>query len=38
MFKGNRVQNKRSAARTALKLVIAYLAGSLPPETRSQRH
>lgn len=38
MFKGNRVQNKRSAARTALKLVIAYLAGSLPPETSPQRH
>lgn len=30
---GNRVQNKRSAARQALKLVIAYLSGTLPPET-----
>jgi len=28
------VQNKRSAARTALKLVIAYLSGKLPPETK----
>jgi len=34
MLKGDRVQNKRSAARTALKLVIAYLDGRLPPETK----
>jgi len=34
MFKGDRVQNKRSAERTALKLVIAYLNGKLPPETK----
>jgi len=34
MFKGDRVQNKRSAARTALKLVIAYLGAKLPPETK----
>ena len=33
LFKGDRVQNKRAAARTALKLVIAYLGGKLPPET-----
>jgi len=33
LFKGDRVQNKRSAARTALQLVIAYLGGKLPPET-----
>ena len=34
LFNGNRVQNKRSAARTALKLVIAFLSsGILPPET-----
>ena len=33
LFDGNRVENKRSAARTALKLVIAYLSGILPPET-----
>jgi len=32
-FHGDRVQNKRSAARTALKLVLAYLNGALPPET-----
>jgi PncC family amidohydrolase len=33
LFHGDRVQNKRSAARTSLKLVIAYLSGKLPPET-----
>jgi PncC family amidohydrolase len=32
LFHGDRVQNKRSAARTALKLVIASLSGKLPPE------
>lgn len=31
-FQGNRLQNKRSAARQALKLVIAYCRGTLPPE------
>lgn len=35
LFHGDRVQNKRYAARTALKLVIAYLSGKLPPETMS---
>lgn len=30
---GDRIQNKRSAARTALKLIESYLSGSLPPET-----
>lgn len=34
-WNGNRVQNKRYAARQALKLVIAYLAGKLPAETLS---
>ncbi len=33
LFHGTRLQNKRSAARTALKLVIAYLTGDLPSET-----
>lgn len=33
LFHGDRVQNKRSAARTALKLVIGYLSGKLPAET-----
>ena len=32
-FHGDRVQNKRSAARFALTLVIQYLLGRLPPET-----
>ena len=32
-FHGDRIQNKRAAARTALKLVIAYLEGKLPSET-----
>ena len=32
LFKGDRIQNKRSAARTALKLVIAYLEKNLPAE------
>ncbi len=35
LFHGDRVQNKRYAARTALKLVIAYLSSKLPPETMS---
>lgn len=33
LFKGDRLYNKRAAARTALKLVIAYLQDKLPPET-----
>jgi len=32
-FQGNRLRNKRSAARQALKLVIAWCKGTLPPET-----
>jgi nicotinamide mononucleotide (NMN) deamidase PncC len=32
-FNGERIQNKRSSARTALKLVILYLTDRLPPET-----
>lgn len=32
-WNGNRVQNKRSAARTALRLLKLYFAGMLPPET-----
>lgn len=32
-YGGDRIQNKRSAARTALKLIESYLSGSLPPET-----
>ncbi len=30
---GDRIQNKRSAARTALKLIKLYFSGMLPPET-----
>ena len=32
-WRGNRIQNKRTAARQALKLVIAYCKGTLPPDT-----
>lgn len=32
-WNGNRIQNKRVAARTALKLIKMYLGGILPPET-----
>jgi len=32
-FQGNRLRNKRSAARQSLKLVIAWCQGTLPPET-----
>lgn len=34
-YHGDRVQNKRSAAHTALKLILAYLQGKLPPDTLS---
>jgi PncC family amidohydrolase len=33
-WKGTRLQNKRSAARAALKLVIEYFSGKLLPETQ----
>lgn len=33
LFKGDRLHNKRAAARTAFKLLIACLQGKLPPET-----
>lgn len=32
-FHGDRIQNKRSSARSALRLVILYLTNRLPPET-----
>ena len=35
-FQGNRLQNKRSAARQALKLVIAYCHGTLPPKEEDE--
>lgn len=35
-YQGNRLQNKRSAARQALKLVITYCSGTLPAEEEDE--